>query len=986
MSGYCYRLVLFFAASCPGLGAIAAPVAPPEQPQFSSAGLSVVIAPQPAADAVKLARDTPRIVYVPLADAQAVAATRREVEQAGLLGTRVYVEQADLRRLPLADNLVNDVRVDREMAGQVERADLLRVTRPLGTVDLGGERLTKPWPDGADDWSHPYYAPDNNPQSRDRLARGPYLTQFLAEPWYCPMPEVTVAARGRVYKAFGHIAYKEREWPWLNMLVALDGFNGGLLWKRPLEPNFMIHRNTLIAAGDLLYLGDNRSCKVIDGATGADRGEIVAPPGAAGPCWKWMALVDGVLYALLGDVEPPDDGRRDARKPAGWPWKPMSAGYDSENYRWGFGRTLAAIDPVSRRVIWQTAVEQDIDGRAVCLRGGRIYAYAHPHWLACFDARTGQSVWRNDSAELLDAIGPHDRAQIYTKGFSSSAYLKCSAEALFFAGPQRTRLVAVAADDGRLLWKQPEGNYQLVIRDEGLYALGRLDSSKLIEPLSGRVLQEFANLRGNCTRATGAVDAIFCRGQSHGGTLRLTAPDHSAERMALMRPDCHDGVIIAGGMLYWGPWMCDCNLSLVGIIGMTPAGGFPTEQPAQEAQRLQRFATALAKRVVAQPGDWPAYRADSHCSAASDVALPPTVCVAWTHTPPVAAAATAPITLADLVVTSGADGAIRALDVTTGQRRWTFHTGGALLFPPAAVDGRLVAGSSDGWVYALNADDGQLLWRFQAAPAPRKIPVYGRLSSTWPVAGGVAIDRGVVYAAAGLASYDGTHVYALDAADGHLRWQNNTSGNLRGAGAGAGVSVQGHLMVQGERLYLAGGNVVSPAEYDLSDGRCLNDLDSVWRKAPRGRDLFLVDGKVTAFDRLLYAPTAYQVGRYYPGQLVQAEQQGVLIRGLADRLVRVDRRSPNPAKPQSLWESRYFTEVAALALGANAVVAAGVRPGKADEPPQPAVVALDLEDGQVRWELPLPAPVVSWGVALDHAGRIVVALDDGRTLGLTAQP
>ena len=41
--------------------------------------------------------------------------------------------------------------------------------------------MTKPFPPGVDDWSHPYHLPDNNPLSQDQVARGPYLTQFLAE-------------------------------------------------------------------------------------------------------------------------------------------------------------------------------------------------------------------------------------------------------------------------------------------------------------------------------------------------------------------------------------------------------------------------------------------------------------------------------------------------------------------------------------------------------------------------------------------------------------------------------------------------------------------------------------------------------------------------------------------------------------------------------------------------------------------------------------
>ena len=39
------------------------------------------------------------------------------------------------------------------------------------------------------------------------------------------------------------------------------------------------------------------------------------------------------------------------------------------------------------------------------------------------------------------------------------------------------------------------------------------------------------------------------------------------------------------------------------------------------------------------------------------------------------------------------------------------------------------------------------IWRFRAAPAERFIPVYGSLSSTWPIGSGVLVEKGVVYAA-----------------------------------------------------------------------------------------------------------------------------------------------------------------------------------------------------------------------------------------------
>ena len=128
-----------------------------------------------------------------------MAAARRRLDEAGLLGTRIYVEKGAWNHIHLADNLADVVMVTRGCAAShVPRAELLRVVNPLGKVFSGQERLTKPFAAGSDDWTHPYHGPDNNPQSRDRIAREPYLTQYFAEPYYVPPPGVTVAAGGRI--------------------------------------------------------------------------------------------------------------------------------------------------------------------------------------------------------------------------------------------------------------------------------------------------------------------------------------------------------------------------------------------------------------------------------------------------------------------------------------------------------------------------------------------------------------------------------------------------------------------------------------------------------------------------------------------------------------------------------------------------------------------------------------------------------------------
>src|SRR5262249_59185859 len=91
-------------------------------------------------------------------------------------------------------------------APAVVKEELLRILRPEGKALLGDMQLVKPYPATTDEWSHPYHLPDNNPNSADRLARRPYLTHFMVEPWYCPLSQMTVISGVRMFKAFGDLS------------------------------------------------------------------------------------------------------------------------------------------------------------------------------------------------------------------------------------------------------------------------------------------------------------------------------------------------------------------------------------------------------------------------------------------------------------------------------------------------------------------------------------------------------------------------------------------------------------------------------------------------------------------------------------------------------------------------------------------------------------------------------------------------------------
>jgi outer membrane protein assembly factor BamB len=319
-------------------------------------------------------------------------------------------------------------------------------------------------------------------------------------------------------------------------------------------------------------------------------------------------------------------------------------------------------------------------------------------------------------------------------------------------------------------------------------------------------------------------------------------------------------------------------------------------------------------------------------------------------------------------------------------------------------------------VYAFEAATGHLLWRFRAAPVERRIPVYDSIMSTWPVASGVLVEDQTVYAAAGIANYDGTHVYALDAVTGRIKWQNNASGHLN-VESRTGVSVQGHLLLHRGKLYFAGGTSVSPAVYDARTGECLNDptpLEQVGSMAIRGQELYVIGDHVVAAgmplyghpDYPVYDPTVYRKALHAAarGRDVIWQNGAKLLcfppisRQVLNRSVAGAPPEPThiidgwgelkvPGRPH--WEVDCAGSIA-FARSRNAVLVAGGRPEQGMDsllPESHGVEAIDIHTGKKLWErgIRLQAPPVPWGLAIDSQGRIFVAMKGGRVMGFGSE-
>jgi len=189
---------------------------------------------------------------------------------------------------------------------------------------------------------------------------------------------------------------------------------------------------------------------------------------------------------------------------------------------------------------------------------------------------------------------------------------------------------------------------------------------------------------------------------------------------------------------------------------------------------------------------------------------------------------------------------------------------------------------------------------------------------------------------------------------------------------------------------------VSPAAFDLQDGRCLNDpARYIGRKqnnnvpaseSPRGCELHRIGSQVFVSGKPYYAHPHYSV---YDGSVtnktVYTHVGGLELAWFNNAKLACYDGGESAApevfarawgKPEIPGRTPRWTHATrdgqALAAGKNAAVVATAT----------EVRAIGLNDGRQLWIHPLPAPPVPWGLALTRDGRVLVALEDGAVMCL----
>lgn len=1019
------------------LVAVASAVAGPDPTDGLSGGVACVVPAGDGATALELARKERWVVIAVDPDPAKVTALRAKAAAAGVLGRSLYAEQGTPDRLPFADNLV-DVVIATEATPQ---AEILRVLSPVtGRGTVGDKVLTKPALPGADDWTHRFHGPDNNPASMDAAFHLPAMLQYLALPMQTSFQGVTLVAGSRRVELTDWVTKGPDRALVAGKLRVRSQFNGLVLWEqelsKALEPDMPI---CAVDAGHVYLVSDNAcAVRVLDMETGKELAPVVFP-GDAKLRAKWIALDQGRLYALLGLPSP-------ARPALSFLGGPDSAAIRAKQA--AAGNIIVAWDLVSGRESWRHEEPVTMDYRTIAVHEGKTFFYSEKTRLACLD-KDGKLVWENKEVSGLER--PKGGTSLIFG--SSSTLLVGPTGQLRFSLPGATEGMIFDARDGRMLWKDTARNpHNFFVGDR--YHTG----GNVCEAGTGKVLEKSPTVGNGCGIFTWS--AGLAKGLGHVA-FGVKSP-------------CGIGTFVAGGVMSFSASQCDCWPYLRGVAGFMAADELRPEHPLEAGR-------APTASVKAGTGDWPQYRGDVRRTGAATTAAGSAAQVRWIAKPdqvlPVPGGynmqrlewldrPTPPVTAGGLAFYGASDGSVRAVRIADGKTSWTFWTGGAVLTSPSFANGRVYVAGGDGWVYCLDAATGQLVWRWRGAPADRRIMIYGKLMSSWPVTA-LLVNEGVVYGVAGQWMQNGVVTFALDTATGKEKWlhwtdpYNDSLDYLQRDDPGFGPA--GQLALVGNNLWVRTYMGV-PAIFETATGKRVPDASDLRQFQKRhwwnfgcwfttaGQDILVVDDHLVLqggapllgnpdmrIDRSAGKFIAYRVNddgavpglphppRAIPNSQIAPALAGedlVLVGGLAKgnptvgvsawslakwrgqlpamgapdtSRVAGDKTNPfnaqTPPTSLDMNEARWRAadlDVNAVVLATDAVMAAvgehkphgplkwGEHPGFAGW----KLVAFDRVTGKERWSVALPAEPIFNGLAPAADGTVIVTLRDGSVVAV----
>ena len=784
-------------------------------------------------------------VHAQTGDEAQVLSLRRAAAEKGILARSVYVARGDVEHLVLADRYAELV-----VVGDATEADLtpkmrdewMRVLIPgRGCLMLkagGGveEKTVKTWlgsgPEirvikangaewivarrgaiaGTDEWTHRNRDAANSRVSTDASIKPPFITQW----WDFPLHEgfwgtTLVAGNGRSHTLW------MGGWPNQKYaLVTRSLGNGAPLWERTfawspprdtLAAGYYPGRSCMVLEGDRLYLALEADIEQLNAETGEVQGKITGPiPGGQ---VKWFGIEGGVLVLLAGEADK---------------YKYSSLQNELLN---PYGSSVAAYDlKAGGKQLWCEKENGNIDHSEIAIRGDSVFIHAQGARVVARDLKTGKVKWENTDSKTLGLLA--DRTERNQNMLVSVPILTAAPQLLFFSAAWLKNQVALDPEKGTLLWSQPAGKYGRVLQSLVMDGKVRL-SGAVLDGRTGAKISDDKLPTSGCG-PTKAVPGLFLTTFASCVPVDGTAPVRTTD----VKGPCDAGPIVVDGMVLNASGRCKCNLEMQGYRVFLGAGAFEPHAAGDDAGRLVKGPASdeAFVKTASDPRDWATYRHDAARSGASPVSVGTATRILWQNeapksglVPPPPAGQTLPnqyyaehiptqaAAAEGRIVQGGADGVIRCFEAGSGKLVWDYPVGSKIFAVPALSCGRVYAGAGDGWVYCLRLKDGVLAWRVRAAPVERRITWYGHVTSTWPLTGGVVVQDGIVYAVAGYQDHNGIHVWALDAANGGVKWSSHDAAK----DVEKAMASFGYTTIAAGRLWLCTSSVV-PGSFDLATG------------------------------------------------------------------------------------------------------------------------------------------------------------------------
>jgi len=683
-----------------------------------------------------------------------VRKARAHITAAGLYG-KVTARVFDGRHLPYIDNLVNLVVVTGECS--VPKDEILRVLAPRGVAWINGTTTVKPWPEGLDEWTHYHHDPQGSMVGTDEVVGPPRRIQWMGAPkWlrnhdFMTVMNAMVSARGRIFyvtdEALGNHIFLPSRWT----LIARDGFNGVILWKKPLtdwHPNNWPLKSgpghlprKLVAVGDTVYVaaGLAEPVKAIDAATG----RTIRTYDATKPTQE-IILCDGVLYLVVDPHAAPVNYRAKtssykeiSRANTGWAWTQDSP-----------GRIIKAIEADSAKVLWEHPAR--VAPLTLTVAGDKVL-YHNGRGLVALDRKTGRNLWESDGPAVSRVVTGGSLRVSYSQGI-----------AVFASG---TRLTAFSAEDGRQLWT---GSLQKTSHHcpEDLFIIdGQIWSPntgtpqrngthfKVMDLRTGAIVRDFVArnlpafpMHPRCYPGRATTKYLMLNGM---GTEFYEIGSDEVDINHTVRGSCIYGVMPCNGLLYKPPDTCACyyQSKLDHLCALAP--GKPRADAGRVKNRLEKGpAWGHQPSSVNHASSWLTYR----CNAARSGFCPSPVSTdlkkSWSIS--LGGKLTQPVAAFGRVFVAAINRQrLYAIDAASGRVIWEYTAGGRIDSSPTIYKDLILFGSGDGRVYCLRATDGALVWRYLVAPRDIQNVSYQRLESVWPVHGSVLIQNDTVYALAG---------------------------------------------------------------------------------------------------------------------------------------------------------------------------------------------------------------------------------------------